>query len=135
MIDAEVWRPLMRESFARQVPATCSRAWWTLQLPFEAYRAAPPRGSDVNSSKLLDIDFPLYIQRLILVCRTSALKSYTVTMADLNLQEIHDFMIEVAKKAADRITSATPTTDSSGSKKNCTSRCRCFLHIPRKPLA
>jgi hypothetical protein len=40
-------------------------------------------------------------------------------MADLNLQEIHDFMIEVARKAADRITSATPTTDSSGSKKNC----------------
>jgi len=40
-------------------------------------------------------------------------------MADLNLQEIHDFMVEVARKAADRITSATPTTDTSGSKKNC----------------
>ena len=42
-------------------------------------------------------------------------------MADLNLQEIHDFMIQVAQQAADRITSAAPTTDTSGSKKNCTS--------------
>ena len=40
-------------------------------------------------------------------------------MADLNLQEIHDFMIEVALQAADRITSATPTTDTAGNKKNC----------------
>ncbi|KAF2645053.1 inositol monophosphatase [Massarina eburnea CBS 473.64] len=39
-------------------------------------------------------------------------------MTDLNLQEIHDFMIEVAQQAADRITSATPTTGAAGNKKN-----------------
>ena len=39
-------------------------------------------------------------------------------MADLNLREIHDFMVSIAKSAADRITSAKPTTSSSGSKKN-----------------
>jgi myo-inositol-1(or 4)-monophosphatase len=39
-------------------------------------------------------------------------------MANLNLQEIHDFMLQVALKAATRITSATPTTDAAGSKKN-----------------
>jgi hypothetical protein len=41
-------------------------------------------------------------------------------MADLNLQEIHDFMISIAKKVGDRIVSATPTTEAAGSKKNCT---------------
>jgi myo-inositol-1(or 4)-monophosphatase len=40
-------------------------------------------------------------------------------MADLNLQEIHDFMISIAKKAGERIVSAEPTTDTAGSKKNC----------------
>lgn len=40
-------------------------------------------------------------------------------MADLNLQEIHDFMISIAKQAGERIVSAKPTTDSAGSKKNC----------------
>ncbi|CAI6340441.1 unnamed protein product [Periconia digitata] len=39
-------------------------------------------------------------------------------MADLNLQEIHDFMVKVAKEAADTITSARPTTDAAGNKKN-----------------
>lgn len=43
-------------------------------------------------------------------------------MTDLNLQEIHDFMIAVALEAADRITSATPSTDAAGQKMNCTSR-------------
>jgi myo-inositol-1(or 4)-monophosphatase len=40
-------------------------------------------------------------------------------MADLNLQEIHDFMISVAKQAGERIIAAKPTTDAAGSKKNC----------------
>jgi hypothetical protein len=40
-------------------------------------------------------------------------------MADLNLQEIHDFMISIAKQAGERIVSATPTTEAAGSKKNC----------------
>ncbi|GME58318.1 inositol monophosphatase [Neofusicoccum parvum] len=39
-------------------------------------------------------------------------------MADLNLQEIHDFLIEVAKKAGEMITSARPTTTTTGEKKN-----------------
>jgi myo-inositol-1(or 4)-monophosphatase len=40
-------------------------------------------------------------------------------MADLNLQEIHDFMISIAKQAGERIVSAKPTTENAGSKKNC----------------
>lgn len=40
-------------------------------------------------------------------------------MADLNLQEIHDFLVEVAKKAGEMITSAKPSTQTSGEKKNC----------------
>ncbi|KAF2280207.1 inositol monophosphatase [Westerdykella ornata] len=39
-------------------------------------------------------------------------------MAELNLQEIHDFMISVAKKAGEMITSARPTTEAAGNKKN-----------------
>lgn len=42
-----------------------------------------------------------------------------VKMADLNLQEIHDFLVEVAKKAGEMITSAKPSTQTSGEKKNC----------------
>lgn len=41
-----------------------------------------------------------------------------ITMADINLQEIHDFLISIAKKAGDMITSARPSTAVSGSKKN-----------------
>jgi myo-inositol-1(or 4)-monophosphatase len=40
-------------------------------------------------------------------------------MADINLREIHDFMISIAKQAGERIVSAKPTTQGSGSKKNC----------------
>jgi myo-inositol-1(or 4)-monophosphatase len=40
-------------------------------------------------------------------------------MADINLQEVHDFMISIAKQAGERIVSAKPTTQGSGSKKNC----------------
>jgi myo-inositol-1(or 4)-monophosphatase len=40
-------------------------------------------------------------------------------MADINLQEVHDFMIEIARKVGERITSAKPTTGAAGSKKNC----------------
>ncbi|KAF2792596.1 inositol monophosphatase [Melanomma pulvis-pyrius CBS 109.77] len=39
-------------------------------------------------------------------------------MSDLDLQEIHDFMISIALKAADMITSAHPTTGAAGSKIN-----------------
>jgi myo-inositol-1(or 4)-monophosphatase len=39
--------------------------------------------------------------------------------ADLDLQEIHDFMISIALKAADMITSAHPTTSAAGNKVNC----------------
>ncbi|KAI4923019.1 hypothetical protein J4E90_001455 [Alternaria incomplexa] len=39
-------------------------------------------------------------------------------MANVNLKEVHDFMITIAKQAGSRITSATPTTQGSGSKKN-----------------
>jgi myo-inositol-1(or 4)-monophosphatase len=41
-------------------------------------------------------------------------------MADLNLQEIHDFMVSIAKQAGERIVSAKPSTGAAGSKKNCT---------------
>lgn len=40
-------------------------------------------------------------------------------MDSINLQEIHDFLIEIAEKAGEMITSAKPTTAESGSKKNC----------------
>lgn len=40
-------------------------------------------------------------------------------MADINLQAVHDFMIEIARKVGERITSAKPTTGAAGSKKNC----------------
>ncbi|KAF2263778.1 inositol monophosphatase [Lojkania enalia] len=39
-------------------------------------------------------------------------------MADINLQEIHDFMISIARKAGETITSAHPTGASAGTKKN-----------------
>ncbi|CAN9079224.1 unnamed protein product [Alternaria alternata] len=39
-------------------------------------------------------------------------------MAGVNLQEVHDFMISIAKQAGERIVSAKPTTQGSGSKKN-----------------
>jgi myo-inositol-1(or 4)-monophosphatase len=40
-------------------------------------------------------------------------------MADINLQEIHDFLVEIASKAGAMITSAKPSTGAAGSKKNC----------------
>ena len=39
-------------------------------------------------------------------------------MSAINLQEVHDFLIEVAYKAGDMITSATPNAATSGQKKN-----------------
>ncbi|ORX99560.1 hypothetical protein BCR34DRAFT_495301 [Clohesyomyces aquaticus] len=39
-------------------------------------------------------------------------------MADINLQEIHDVLISIAKQAGEMITSAHPTTGAAGSKKN-----------------
>ncbi|KAF2107858.1 hypothetical protein BDV96DRAFT_288515 [Lophiotrema nucula] len=39
-------------------------------------------------------------------------------MADLNLQEIHDFMISIARKAGETITAAHPTAGATGNKKN-----------------
>lgn len=40
-------------------------------------------------------------------------------MADLDLQEIHDFLITIAYKAGEMITAAHPSTGAAGSKKNC----------------
>jgi len=55
----------------------------------------------------------------IIITNTPNNKTHRIlNMADLNLREIHDFMVSIAKSAADRITSAKPTTSSSGSKKN-----------------
>ncbi|KAF2852402.1 inositol monophosphatase [Plenodomus tracheiphilus IPT5] len=39
-------------------------------------------------------------------------------MADINLRDIHDSLIAIAKQAGERIVSATPSTDAAGSKKN-----------------
>jgi len=41
-------------------------------------------------------------------------------MAEIDLREIHDSLIAIAKQAGERIVSATPSTDATGSKKNCT---------------
>jgi myo-inositol-1(or 4)-monophosphatase len=41
-------------------------------------------------------------------------------MANINLQEIHDYLIEIARKAGDMITSAHPTAGKAGWKKSCT---------------
>lgn len=41
-------------------------------------------------------------------------------MADLDLQEIHDFLITIAHKAGEMITAAHPSTGAAGSKKNST---------------
>ena len=46
-------------------------------------------------------------------------------MADLNLKEIHDFMVSIVQEAGERIVAAKPTTSESGSKKNCTQRILC----------
>jgi myo-inositol-1(or 4)-monophosphatase len=50
--------------------------------------------------------------------------------ADLNLKEIHDFLISVAQKAGEMITSAHPTTEAAGSKKNCTAF-RALIHFSK----
>lgn len=39
-------------------------------------------------------------------------------MGDINLQDVHDFMVSIAYKAGDMITSAKPSTTVHGSKKN-----------------
>lgn len=39
-------------------------------------------------------------------------------MSDIDLQEVHDFLITVAKKAGEMITSARPKKSESGEKKN-----------------
>lgn len=40
-------------------------------------------------------------------------------MEDINLQEIHDFLLSLARKAGDMMTSARPVIEGVGSKKNC----------------
>jgi myo-inositol-1(or 4)-monophosphatase len=40
-------------------------------------------------------------------------------MADLNLQEIHDLLVDVAHEAGRMMLAATPSYLSSGTKKNC----------------
>lgn len=39
-------------------------------------------------------------------------------MSGINLQEVHDFLINVAYKAGEMITSATPNASAAGQKKN-----------------
>ncbi|KAG9953438.1 inositol monophosphatase, partial [Aureobasidium melanogenum] len=39
-------------------------------------------------------------------------------MSDINLQEVHDYLVDVAKQAAKIITTARPTTAAAGEKKN-----------------
>lgn len=39
-------------------------------------------------------------------------------MADIDLQDVHDFLISTAKKAGEMITSARPKTGGAGNKKN-----------------
>lgn len=39
-------------------------------------------------------------------------------MSAINLQEVHDFLVEVAHKAGDTIRSATPAVTGHGTKKN-----------------
>jgi myo-inositol-1(or 4)-monophosphatase len=42
-----------------------------------------------------------------------------IAMADINLQEIHDLLINVAEEAGRMTMAATPSQLSSGTKKNC----------------
>lgn len=39
-------------------------------------------------------------------------------MSDINLQEMHDFLVDVAKQAGEVITAARPSTTAAGEKKN-----------------
>jgi hypothetical protein len=52
---------------------------------------------------------------------TSPRHSDSFTMAELNLQEIHDLLITVAHEAGRMMMAATPSYLSSGTKKNCSS--------------
>lgn len=40
-------------------------------------------------------------------------------MGEPDLQEIHDFLVQIAHKAGAMITAARPSNSGSGSKKNC----------------
>ena len=40
-------------------------------------------------------------------------------MGEPNLQEVHDFLIDLAKKAGEMILAANPSATATGSKKNC----------------
>ena len=42
----------------------------------------------------------------------------TTIMSDINLQEMHDFLVDVAKQAGEVITAARPSTTAAGEKKN-----------------
>ena len=50
-------------------------------------------------------------------------------MADLNLQEIHDLLVNVAQEAGRMMLAATPSYLSSGTKKNCTHPLLPFLSL------
>lgn len=39
-------------------------------------------------------------------------------MSDINLQEVHDYLVDVAKQAGHVITAARPSTTAAGEKKN-----------------
>lgn len=43
-------------------------------------------------------------------------------MTQLNLKEVHDFLGQLAREAGEMMKAANPSTQTSGSKKNCTYR-------------
>lgn len=45
--------------------------------------------------------------------------SFDMAPQDVNLQEIHDCLVEIAMKAGDMITDTTPVVGGAGSKINC----------------
>ncbi|KAH9877397.1 hypothetical protein IAQ61_002763 [Plenodomus lingam] len=53
-----------------------------------------------------------------LVLQLYLTQTQLATMTDINLRDIHDSLIAIAKQAGERIVAATPSTDAAGSKKN-----------------
>lgn len=92
-----------------------------------------PRWGGVFPTQIQVLDYSLSHPSLYLVLLLCCLIHHRALlcividiMADINLQEVHDFMIDIARKVGERITSATPSTGAAGSKKNCTLRgCLC----------
>jgi hypothetical protein len=64
-------------------------------------------------------NFTVFLQTSLVEHFGASFSHTNLTMADLNLQEIHDFMVSIAKQAGERIVAAKPTTEGAGNKKNC----------------